>query len=307
MKHNITFVIPVHNHLDYTKECLRDLDRQKDSLFFKSNDIQIIVIDDGSTDGTGEWIKENYPEIYVHRGDGNLWYSKATNIGMKHAFENYGSDFIMIWENDTYPKEGYFDSLQGIVENWDNKTLICSKLYYRHQPDRIFGMGGTFNRRTGNKTLIGRTELDGPEYQQDREVDWFLGIGVMLHKSIIERVGYLDEKNFPHYHADIDYSLRAQDEGLRNVVFHELRLLNDTETTGINHKKDKSLKDFYDSLTSIKSNRNVRRNFMFYRRHTTSMYAYLSLIKIYIIYTGSFAKWKVLGWFGIKKDSDKLN
>lgn len=307
MKHNITFVIPVHNHLDYTKKCLRDLDRQKDTRFFKSNDIQIIVIDDGSTDGTGEWLKENYPEIYVHRGDGNLWYSKATNIGMKYAFENYNSDFIMIWENDTYPKEGYFDSLQGIVENWDGKTLICSKLYYNHKPDHIFGMGGNFNPKTGSKNLIGRTEPDGPDYQKDREVDWFLGIGVMLHKRIVEKVGYLDEVDFPHYHADIDYALRARYEGFKNVVFHELRLLNDMETTGISHKKDKSLKDFFASFTSIKSNLNIRRNLKFYRKHTTSRLAYLYLMRIFGVYTASYLKWEVLGWFGKKKSSEKLN
>ncbi len=307
MRYKIAFVIPVHNHLDFTQECLKMLDNQKETLFFRSNDTSIIVVDDGSSDGTGEWIKDHYPEIDVLRGDGNLWYSAAMNLGIKYAFDNYESDFIMIWENDTFPKNGYFNSLQEIVENWDGKTLICSKLYFRHQPDRIFGMGGIFDRKTGKKKLIGRTEIDGPEYQQDRDVDWFLGIGVMIHRNVFETVGYLDEKNFPHYHADADYSLRALEKGYRNVVFHELRLLNDIETTGITHKKDKSFRDFLQGLTSIKSNLNIRRNLKFYRRHTTSIAAYLSLFKIYLIYTLSFIKWTVLGWFGIKRKAEKLN
>jgi len=307
MRYRIAFIIPVHNHLNFTKDCLKVLDHQKDTLFFKSNDISIVVIDDGSSDGTADWITKNYPEISVLNGDGNLWYSASVNMGIKYAFNNFQSDFIMIWENDTYPKNGYFNSLQKIIENWDGNTLICSKLLFRHKPDRIFGMGGIFDRRTGKKELIGWAELDGPKYQKDKEVDWFLGIGVMIHRAIIEDVGYLDEKNFPHYHADADYGLRAVNKGYRNVVFHELMLLNDIETTGITHKKDKSFKDFLDSLTSIKSNRNIRRNLIFYRIHTNSILAYLSLIKIYFIYIASFLKWKVLGWFGKEKGAENLN
>ena len=307
MRYKIAFVIPVHNRLQYTQECLRDLEKHENTIFFNSNDIKIIVVDDGSSDGTRDWIQSNYPDIQVLHGDGNLWYSGAMNMGMKYAIETYDSDFIMIWENDTFPKDGYFDSLQKILENWDGKTLICSKLYYRHRPNRIFGMGGNFDRKSGKKKLIGRTEVDGPIYQKDLEVDWFLGIGVMLHKNIISDVGFLDEKNFPHYHADADYSLRAAYKGYRNVVFHELMLLNDTETTGITHKREKTFKDFLDSLTSIKSSLNVRRNLLFYRRHTTSNLAYLSLLRIYSIYTASFFKWKVLSWFGIRKKAEKLN
>jgi len=307
MGFNISFVIPVHNHLDFTKKCLADLDAQKDSVFFSENNVRTIVVDDGSSDGTGEWLSREHPEIHVIRGDGNLWYSKSTNLGMKHAFGNQDADFVMVWENDTLPMKGYFDHLQEILENWDGRTVICSKLYYSHRQDHIFGMGGTFNPRTGKKALIGRALPDGPEFQTDREVDIFLGIGFMVHKDLVAKTGYLDEKNFPHYHADFDYALRMKENGFRNVVFHRLGMLNDMETTGISHKKNKSLKDFLATFTSIKSNLNVRRNLKFYRRHTTSPKAYLFLLRIYFIHSASFFKWWVLGWFGVQKDSQKVN
>jgi GT2 family glycosyltransferase len=306
MKQNIAFVIPVHNRLSYTKEGLGILKNQRESPLFRSNEVKIIVIDDGSTDGTSEWVEENHPDIDLLRGDGNLWYSGAVNLGIKHAFENYDSDFIMIWEFDIFPVNGYFDHLQRVIESWDGKSLICSKLYYRVQPDKIFGMGGRFDRRTGRKSLIGRTELDGPKYQRNMEVDWFLGLGVMIHKKILEDVGLLDEKNFPQYHADLDYSLRAVNKGYKNIVYHDLKLLNDTATTGISHKTDKSLKDFIESLTSIRSNYNIRKNIKFLRIHTTSSRAYFTLIKRYVIYTGSFIKWKVLGWFGKRRTNEEL-
>lgn len=306
MEYKIAFVIPVHNRLKYNQECLEMLVQQSKTRFFLENKVKIIVVDDGSTDGTGDWIRENHPEAVVLQGDGNLWFSGAINKGINYAFENFQSDFIMVWENDIFPVNGFFDHLQEILEKWDGKTVICSKLFYRVQPERIFGMGGTFDRKTGKRSLIGRTEIDGPQYQEDIEVDWFLGQGVMIHKEILEKVGLLDEKNFPQYHADVDYGLRAMKGGYKNIVYHNLKLLNDTEMTGISHKKDKSIKDFIESLTSIRSNMNIRKDLRFTRIHTTSIRAYMTLFKRYFVYTGSYLKWKVLGWFGKRKANEEL-
>ena len=71
---NIPFVIPVHNRLNYTKECLHIFNELKENSFFQNNHVQIVIVDDGSTDGTGDWIRANYPDVIVLEGDGNLWY-----------------------------------------------------------------------------------------------------------------------------------------------------------------------------------------------------------------------------------------
>jgi GT2 family glycosyltransferase len=302
----IAFVIPVHNRLKYTMECLNILNEEKSTSFFTNNNISIIVTDDGSTDGTSEWIKANYPEVIVLKGTGDLWYSGSLNLGIKHALQILKCDFVMVWENDIYPVDNYFSNLQDILENWDSQSLICSKLYYKIRPDIIFGMGGTFNSRTGFRNLIGRMEPDSPKYERVMEVDWFLGQGVLIHRDIIEKVGYFDEKNFPQYHADIDYSLRAKNAGYHNIVYPNLKLLNDTETTGISHLKNKTVKQFFESLVSIRSNTNIVKDFIFNKIHATSFIAYFFIVKKYLVYTGSFIKWKVLGCFGIKRKNEDL-
>jgi GT2 family glycosyltransferase len=302
----IEFIIPVHNRLKYTKECLIILEQESSTSFFKKNEIFIIVTDDGSTDGTSDWIKNNYPKVVVLPGTGDLWYSGSLNLGIKYALEKLSCDFIMVWENDIYPIDNYFENLQTIIEQWDGKSLICSKLYYKIQPDIIFGMGGNFNARTGSRNLIGRGETDGPQYDKIMDVDWFLGQGVLIHREIIEKVGLFDEKNFPQYHADIDYSLRAKKAQYHNIVYPNLKLLNDTETTGISHIKNKTVKQFIESLYSIKSNSNIKKDIIFNKIHTTSIMADYFIIKKYLIYTISFIKWKVLGWFGIKRKNEDL-
>ena len=142
---NIPFVIPVHNRLDYTKKCLQIFRELQKNSFFQNNNIQIVIIDDGSTDGTGGWIRENYPEVIVLNGDGNLWYTGGVNVGFKYALEKMNPDFIMIWETDIFPVEDYFDHLQAIIDDWKGDSTICSKLYYKSKPDTILAVGGFFN------------------------------------------------------------------------------------------------------------------------------------------------------------------
>ena len=306
MKYKIAFVIPVFNRLEHNKECLKILEEQKDTKFFTRNEIIIIFVDDGSTDGTEAWIRENYPEVVVLRGDGNLWYSGSLNFGMRHAMDELKCDFIQIWENDIIPGEGYFDHMQDILEQWDGRSLIASKLYYQVQPDVIFSMGGVFNPRNGHKALIGRNQKDRAEYEQEREVDWFSGQQGLIHREIIEKVGYLDDKNFPQYHADVDYSLRVKSAGFRNMIYPKLKLYNDSEATGINQQKNKTFRQFFETLHSIRSNNNIRKDIIFYKKHGAGLLSYRGMIRKYYIYAGSFFKWKFLGWLGIKKKDDGL-
>lgn len=305
-ENRIAFVIPVFNRIKYTRECLEILQQEKTSRFFLKNEVFIIVVDDGSTDGTKELIRKNFPEVIRLQGTGDLWYSGSLNMGIRYSFDKLNCNFIMVWENDIFPVDNYFNNLQEILEKWDQNSLICSKLYYRVQPDKIFGMGGTYDPKTGHKTLIGRTETDSPKYNKTMEVDWFLGQGVLIHKTIIDKVGYFDEKNFPQYHADVDYSLRARYAGYKNIVYPQLKLLNDTSTTGMTHDPQKSIRHFFKTLRDIRSNNNLRKNIIFYRKHTNSVWAYRTLFKIYLVYSLSYFKWMILGYFGIRKKNAEL-
>lgn len=302
----IALIIPVFNRLDYTKECFHILDEQKGTEFFQKNVIHIILADDGSSDGTESWVKKHYPEVIILRGDGNLWWSGTMNLGVKHALDELQCDFILLWENDIIPVDDYFNNLQSVIEGLEPGIMVCSKVFYRVQPNRIFAMGGRFDSRSGKKSLIGRGVIDNKKYSKILEVDWSLGQGVLIHKSIFKAVGYFDEKRFPQYSGDADFSLRVKEAGYRNLVYPNLKLLNDTETTGISHNSNMSLKEFLQSLHSIRSNSSIVKDMKFYRVHATSVLAYKALIKKYFIYTGSFVKWKVLSWFGVNRKNQEI-
>ena len=78
----------MHNRKEYTHQCLLSIYKQTNKNFI------VIVIDDGSTDGTGEMITNEFPEVILLKGDGNLWWTKAINLGIKHALK-YNAKHIL--------------------------------------------------------------------------------------------------------------------------------------------------------------------------------------------------------------------
>ena len=114
------------------------------------------------------------------------------------------------------------------------------------------------------------------------------------------KIGYWNDKDFPQYHGDSDFTYRAKLAGFDIVVFPQLRLWNDTSNTGLSHQG--SLKVLIRLLSDIKSNYNLKKNLRFYRKYATSMMAYSSLIRSYYMLFGGFFKWKFLSLIGVRKE-----
>ena len=161
-------------------------------------------------------------------------------------------------------------------------------------------MGGKFNPSNGRRHMYGEQEEDSDAYHEPIEVDWFPGMGTLVHRNVYEKIGSLDEKNFPQYHGDSDYTFRAKKAGFRLVAFPQLIIYNDNTNTGLKHGGNAG--GLIKSLTSIKSNYNLKKDIVFYRKHTNSPLAYFLLFNKYFRYTGGFYKWKILNALGIKKN-----
>src|SRR5258708_10518044 len=95
-KIRIEILSPVRKRREMTLQSLRSLER----VDYKGLEIHKIIIDDGSTDGTSEAIKEYFPNVEIIYGDGNLWCSGAANLGIQRALE-YDPDYILLINDDT--------------------------------------------------------------------------------------------------------------------------------------------------------------------------------------------------------------
>ncbi len=300
MMKDIAVLIPVYNHLAYTKTCVKTLQDLVTEYVFTGIRLTVVVIDDGSTDGTGEWLGKNYPGVIVLRGDGDLWWSGAVNLGARYAIETLHSDYLLLWNNDIIADQGYFKEMDKLIPSLPGNVIAGSKIFRKGEDPVIWSFGGIFNPRTGSKYMLGLNVVDSGEYENPRNVDWLPGMGTLIPAGVPGKIGYWNDKDFPQYHGDSDFTYRAKLAGFDIVVFPQLRLWNDTTNTGLSHQG--SLKVLIRLLTDIKSNYNLKKNLRFYRKYATSVMAYGSLIRSYYMLFGGFFKWKFLSLIGVRKE-----
>lgn len=296
----VAVVFPIFNGLSYTQECLKSLYVMFDNL--TPNDVRffVVVVDDASTDGSYEWIKENYPQVKLLKGDGDLWWSGGVNLAVSYAMKEMNTDYILWWNNDIIADNDYFNNLVEILKNNTSETIIGSKIYLSQDKSIVWSMGGRFNPKTGFKSMIGSEKPDSKQLQENIECDWITGMGTVTHSSVYQKIGMLDEKNFPQYYGDTDFTFRAKKNGYTLIVNPKLKIFNDTSNSGLIH--DDSFRSLIKTLFTIRSSYNIVKEYKFYRLHAESYKAFIPFMSKYSKYIGGFIKWKIYGLFGKERN-----
>lgn len=296
----LAVLVPVHNGLDFTRNCIENIGRLTSGITEPGFEVSTVIVDDGSTDGTGEWLKENVENLEVLKGDGNLWWSGGINEGMKYAFGVLKADYVLWWNNDIEANPGYFKNLVSHIKETGEDIILGSKIYIKSNK-KVWSMGGYFDPVSGNKGMYGFQEDDGPQFEKTFEADWLPGMGTCFSSKVYASTGLIDSKNFPQYHGDVEYTLRARKLGFTIRVFPDLILMNDKSNSGVNHNDN--FRKLWITLTSLRSNYNLKKDLLFYRKFSSSPRAYRQLFRKYFVYVGGFIKWKILGLFGKKRKS----
>ncbi|MDA9555551.1 glycosyltransferase [Pelobium sp.] len=277
-------VLPIHNRKNITINSLNNIHsaiRYYERNGLKNLIIDIIVVDDGSIDGSGDWIKSNRPEVILINGDGHQWWSGSINMGAKYAVRNLNCSHVLLWNDDTICKEDYFCQLELVVlSNAIYQTsILVSKIFWLNESNNLFNFGCLYSKMTGKKTLIGLNQKD--IFKEIKKIDWSGGMGTLIPANILEEVNYFDNINFPQYHGDIDFFLRAKEKGHSAYSIPNLTIYNDKETTGMNVAK--SMKDLKLMLFSNRSIYNFKQNFYFNRRHSNTLISWFNLFNEYIL------------------------
>jgi len=193
-----TVVIPVHNRRETTLQCLRNL--QADAVLEWA---EIIVVDDGSTDGTAKSVRDAFPQARLLEGNGSLWWAGAIQIGMDHASE---ASQTLIWLNDDCrPLPGVLRKMHDFAR--ENGHVAVARAVTPHG----FTYGGWMKTRRG---LRPAKHQPNASYR----VDSFGGNCVAIPRNIVRSVGSLDAIKLFHNHADADYALRIRAAGFRSFV-----------------------------------------------------------------------------------------
>ena len=187
----VSLIIPVFNGLDYTRKCIANLNTVISKAESTEYSVNIVIVDDGSKDGTSDWIKsQSFPNVYLVRGDGNLWWSGGVNVGVKYALQNLHADYILLWNNDVTAHESYFTELFKLLNSEQSyRTIYGSKIYTDSELKTIWSMGGIFNPYSGKKYMLGMFAKDSDEFCKPVSVDWLPGMGTVVPVSVIEKTG----------------------------------------------------------------------------------------------------------------------
>jgi len=189
-------VIPVHNRRETTLACLRRLRDLGDLGWARA-----IVLDDGSTDGTGAALRAEFPAVEVIQGDGTWWWAGAIRRGMERALAG-GAERIFWLNNDCQPPPGALSALRTLIEREDCIAWI----------DAIAPGGWSYG---AHRKAPWKMRRCSPDDEAAGRIDTFSGNCVGLSRSWIERVGLPDDASFPHGLADFDYGLRLKHAGAR--------------------------------------------------------------------------------------------
>lgn len=265
-KHNledyplVAIVVPVHNNKEDTAEFLESL---KGVTY---PNYKIIIIDDGSTDGTEDMIKEKYPYVILLKGDGNLWWSRATNMGIEKAI-GIGADYVLLGDNDSIVDSEWISALVDTAEK-NPRAIVTSKVYYYDDPKRVFYAGGETTWVIGElKTISGN---DDESYNIQKDVKHSVCSGTLVNTAFFKDIGLMDYKNFPQYLADADFTYRAYKKGYR-IIYEPKSMMWHKGSSTV--KKDAAfnttsfLSTFIFLTTNIKSWLNFHTIVKYYLRH----------------------------------------
>lgn len=242
-------VIPVHNRRGLTRRCLESLREQT------IHDFSVIVVDDGSADGTGEMIASEFPEVILLRGDGNLWWTRATNLGVQYALER-GAAYIMTLNDDTIATVTFLAEMQAVAA--DRPFALLGALAVDADTGEIVYAGEQINWKTGTTVSL-LTKFDAQIRPGLREVTHFPGRGLWIPASVFHTVGMFDAARFPHYAADYDFTHRAIRAGYQVFCNYHAQLLIYPDASGsVQLRKKPNLMNYYDHLFSIKGGANLK-------------------------------------------------
>lgn len=263
-------VTPVYNRKEFTRNYLYALEKQTNQNF------KVIIVDDGSTDGTSEMIKKEFPEVILLEEQGDLWWAEATNIGVRYAM-NTDATYIMTLNDDTVPNSDYIE--QMIYQSRLKPNALLGALAINALDDSIIYCGEILNWKTARFESVLDNIIEG-EVKSLYRVNTFPGRGLLIPITVFKEIGLYDSKNFPQTVADLDFTARTDNAGYEIFCNYEAKIkIYPEESGGVKLRKEKSFKHYYQHLFGMRGAGNLKWFSVFAFKNSPKKYLIQFLIK----------------------------
>jgi GT2 family glycosyltransferase len=207
------FIIVNWNGKKLLKNCLDAVFNQTYSNF------DVYFVDNGSEDGSSDYVSENYSDVNVIQLDKNTGFAKGNNIGIKKALKDKEVDYIVAINNDTKAEADFLEKLVASVSEEEKIGAVAPKIKFFYEPELIDSVGVLIHFDGGGLSR-GNREKDLGQFDKREEIFGACGGAVLYTREMLEDIGnnneFFDEIFFAYY-EDLDLAWRAKLRGWKTV------------------------------------------------------------------------------------------
>ena len=203
MTHRVSIIFPNYNGGKEPLDCLLSIQK----LNYPEEKLQIIIIDNGSTDGSDLKIKERFPWVKLIKNQKNIGFAPAINQGIKLAT----GELVFITNDDIVFEKNSLKNSVGYLVNHKDVGIIGGKIYYKDKPNKVCSSGFVMNKWTGDvHPATNPNKL--------KEPDWVQGCAILISRKLLNRVGNLDPNYFLSF-DDYDLCQRVRNAGYKVIYY----------------------------------------------------------------------------------------
>ncbi|MCP5047354.1 MAG: glycosyltransferase family 2 protein [bacterium] len=270
----INIVIPTFNRKDCLRTLLLQLNRQvMDGADYQYR-LSVTVVVDGSGDGTLEMLQTEFPDATVVKGTGDWWWTRSVNEGCKAAVKK-GADAVLLMNDDTEIKDDYMQALLNAARQ-EPDAVIGSLNITLETPPLIY-FSGVKKINWWKAQSVRYHQMFAPYHETAPPAAAMTGLhpsvllmgrGLFIPVRVLETTGYLDEKSFPQYKADVDFVLTAGENNIKTLISWDAVIYSHMGLTGKGATfTDQGFFTFLAAFFRRNTYINLTDSFRYYKKH----------------------------------------
>jgi GT2 family glycosyltransferase len=212
---HVSIILLNWNQPEFTLDCLKSLE----AVDYPSFDV--LVVDNGSVDGSPARIRAAYPDVTLIENEHNLGFAAGNNVGIERALAD-GADYVLLLNNDTEVAPNLLRALVDVAESDPRIGAVGPKIYYYDQANIIWSAGGAVNRH-GEPRHLQENQVDRGSADAPRDVDYVTGCALMVRRQVVEALGPLDARFFIYF-EETEWCARMRHAGFRVVYVPQARM-----------------------------------------------------------------------------------
>jgi hypothetical protein len=209
-------IILTWNNLQDTAACLESVQTLNYSNY------EIILVDNGSTDGSIQVLAKKYPGVILIKNDDNVGFALGNNRGMETALER-GCDYIFLLNNDTTLDRDCLSELVRLAISDPRVGMVGPKIYLFQDSSIVWYAGGEIVFREAISVSRGFFKKDRPAYNTGGEVTFVSGCAMLVRRKAIDEVGLFDP-GYGFYMEDTDWCWRMRSKGFKLMYLPSARV-----------------------------------------------------------------------------------